>query len=281
MGVASVVGGFQRTLRDEVTVTGTGLHSGDKTSVTIRPAGVNSGIVFNGEKDRVRGVVSNVIDTSRGTTLGLNGTRVRTVEHLMAALRGTGVSNASVEVRGPEMPILDGSALGFVEAISSVGTVEQPEKKVVLGISEPVAVKSNGSFILAVPSKCLRLTYVMRYEHPLIGSQSVTFVLHEKRFAEDIAPARTFVLYEELPGLKSQELAKGGSIANAIVVWQDRMSSDLRFQDELARHKLLDLVGDLTLLGEDLRADIVAVKSGHALNVEFVRKLKEVARPVI
>jgi len=198
----------------------------------------------------------------------------------MAALRGTGIDNAFVEVQGSEMPALDGSALPFVQAISLVGAFEQREKRAVMGLAEPVWVKANGSFILAVPSKCLRITYVMRYEHPMIGSQFVRFVLHEKRFARDIAPARTFVLYEELPELKSQQLARGGSLTNAIVVWRDRMSSDLRFRDELARHKVLDLLGDLALLGEELRADIVAVKSGHALNVEFVRKVREAAKRI-
>jgi UDP-3-O-[3-hydroxymyristoyl] N-acetylglucosamine deacetylase len=280
MGLAYVTGEFQRTVKRPVTVTGTGLHSGNKSTVTIRPATVNSGIVFGEAGQRVAGEVSNVVDTSRGTTLGLNGTRFRTVEHLLAALRGTGVDNAFVEVSGSEMPALDGSALGFVEAIGSVGTVEQAAKKVVYGIEKPVSLRANGSFILAVPAKRLRITYVMRYEHPLIGSQSVTFVLHEEKFARDIAPARTFVLYEEIPGLKAQELAKGGSILNAIVVWSDRLSSELRFRDELARHKVLDLVGDLSLIGGDLQADVIAVKSGHALNVEFARMLKKAAKRV-
>jgi UDP-3-O-[3-hydroxymyristoyl] N-acetylglucosamine deacetylase len=280
MATACILERCQRTLKNSVTISGTGLHSGDKAVVTIHPATVNAGIVFGGNGSEVRGLVSNVVDTSRGTTLGSNGTRVRTVEHLLAALRGTGVDNAFVEVQGPEMPALDGSALGFVEAIGSVGTIEQPEPKTVMTLSEPIWVRANGSYILAVPSSRLRITYIMRYEHPLIGSQSVRFVLQEKQFAKNIAPARTFVLYEELAGLKSQQLARGGSIQNAIVVWRDRVSSDLRFRDEFARHKVLDLVGDMTLLGEELRADIVAVKSGHALNVEFVRQVREAAKRV-
>ena len=280
MSIACGSNGSQRTLKRPIEISGTGLHSGNKSTVVISPATVNSGIVFRENGERVHGIVTNVVDTSRGTTLGSNGTKVRTVEHLMAALRGAGVDNAFVEVRGSEIPALDGSALGYLEAIDAVGTVEQPEKKLILGLSEPIWVKANDSYILAVPSKCLRITYIMRYEHPMIGSQSFRFVVREKRFAKEIAPARTFVLYEEVAGLKSQQLAKGGNLANAIVIWRDRLSSDLRFQDELARHKVLDLVGDLALLGGELRADIVAVKSGHALNVEFVRRLREAAKRI-
>lgn len=256
-------------------ISGTGLHSGDKVKVVLHPADAGSGIVFVGKGERVAGLAANVVGTARGTTVGRNGTSFATVEHLMAALHGLRVDNSYVEVYGPEMPALDGSAKPYVEAITAAGTVELPDRRDVLAVREPIWVATNESYILAIPAKRLKITYVMKYQHPLIGAQTATFVITESNFKRSIAPARTFVMYEEIAGLKSQQLARGGSISNAIVVWQDRVSSDLRFPDELARHKVLDLVGDLALLGTSLAAEIVAVKSGHALNVEFARKLVE------
>jgi len=266
---------WQRTLAERVTIRGTGLHSGDRCVVVLHPAAEDVGIVFAGNGERIAGVAANVVGTARGTTLGRNGTRFSTVEHLMAALHGLGVDNSCVEVQGTEMPALDGSAMPYVDAIRGVGTVELPKQRRLLTLHEPVWITGDGSFILAVPAKRLRITYVMRYDHPLIGTQTATFVITESNFRNHIAPARTFVMYEEIAGLVSQKLARGGSLSNAIVVWQDRLSSDLRFPDELARHKVLDLTGDLALLGGRLAAEIVAVKSGHALNVEFVRRLTD------
>ncbi|MCX8053568.1 MAG: UDP-3-O-acyl-N-acetylglucosamine deacetylase [Armatimonadetes bacterium] len=267
----------QKTLAGVVKLRGRGLHGGGESRVVIYPAEVNSGIVFRDSKQEIRGLVSNVIDTSRGTTLGVNGTRVRTVEHIMAALRGKGVDNAVIEVFGSEMPALDGSALPYVEAIDSVGLIEQDAPRRIVRLSEPVVVQQNGSFIAAVPARTLRITYVMNYNHPLIGAQSATYEFSEDDFGREIAPARTFVLYEEVAGLLDNDLARGGSLDNAIVVWQDRMSSRLRFPDELVRHKVMDLVGDLALIGGLLRAEVVAVKSGHALNVEFAKAVGETA----
>ena len=268
----------QFTVAGSVKLTGRGLHSGGDTSVTIHPAPEGAGIVFRDNSHSIRGLASNVVDTSRGTTLGFNGTRIRTIEHLMAALRGRGIDNAVVEVSGSEMPALDGSALPYVEAIDSVGLASLGAERRAITIDEPVCVRQNGSFILAVPASELRITYVMNYNHPLIGSQSATYILREADFADEIAPARTFVLYEEVAALLDSDLARGGSLDNAIVVWQDRMSSDLRFPDELVRHKMMDMVGDLSLVGGLLQADVVAVKSGHALNVAFAHEVEKAQR---
>lgn len=274
-GLAVSQESFQRTLAERVTIRGTGLHSGDRVEVVLHPAEEDAGIVFLGGGERVAGLVSNVVGTARGTTLGRNGTSFATVEHLMAALRGLGIDNSCVEVMGPEMPALDGSAMPYVEAISAVGTVELPKRRNVVTPRGPIWVSHNSSYILAIPAKRLKITYVMKYEHPLIGTQTATFVITESNFTRQIAPARTFVVFEEIAGLRSQQLAMGGSLANAIVVWQDRVSSDLRFPDELARHKVLDLVGDLALVGSNLAAEIVAVKSGHAMNVAFAQMLMD------
>ncbi len=265
----------QRTIAESVTIAGTGLHSGGKCVVVVHPAEADTGVVFAAKGEKIRCLASNVVGTARGTNIGRNGTKFQTIEHLMAAMNGLGIDNGIVEVSGPEMPALDGSALPYVEEILSVGIVVQSQPKRVLEIDEPVSVVNGDSFILAVPAKTLKITYVMSYDHPMIGRQSPTYVINEDNFTRHIAAARTFCLYEEIAHLISQDLALGGSIANAIVIWQDRYSSDLRFPDELARHKMLDLVGDLALLGMNLAAEIVAVKTGHAMNVELVRKLTE------
>lgn len=267
----------QMSLAERVKLTGTGLHSGAESTVIVHPAPENTGIVFREGSHYVEADVDHVVDTSRGTTIGFNGTRIRTVEHLMAALRGMGVDNAEVEVTGSELPALDGSAMPYCEAFRTAGFVEQAGEKHIITIDEPVCVQQNGSFIAAIPAPELRLTYVMNYNHPLIGAQSATYVLRDWDFAREIAPARTFVLYEEVAGLLDNDLALGGSFDNAIVLWQDRMSSKLRFRDELVRHKVMDLIGDLSLAGGLLHAEVVAVKSGHALNVEFAREVKRIA----
>lgn len=268
---------FQMTLAKSVKLSGKGLHSGLDTVVEIHPAPENTGIVFRHGLHAISGLASNVVDTSRGTTIGFNGFRVLTIEHLMAALRGMGVDNAFVEVVGGETPALDGSAKQYVKVIKSAGLVEQEAERRVFSLVEPICVRRNDSFILAVPADEMRITYVIDYDHPMIGSQSSQYVLNEADFAKEIAPARTFVLYEEVAGLLDRELARGGSLDNVIVIWRDRMSSRLRFRDELVRHKVMDIVGDLSLVGGVINAEILAVRSGHALNVEFA---KEVLRTV-
>lgn len=268
---------FQMTLAKSVRLSGKGLHSGRDTVVDIHPAPENTGIVFRHGLNTVSGLASNVVDTSRGTTIGFNGFKVLTVEHLMAALRGSGVDNAYVEVVGGETPALDGSARAYVKAIKEAGLVEQEAERRVISLTEPICVRRKDSFILAVPSDRMSITYVIDYDHPMIGSSCSHYVFSEANFAREIAPARTFVLYEEVADLLDRELAQGGSLDNAIVIWRDRMSSRLRFKDELVRHKVMDIVGDIALAGGLLNAEILAVRSGHALNVEFA---KEVLRSI-
>ncbi len=275
MTIRKPMAGYQRTVADVVRIEGKGLHGGEASTILIHPAGPDKGIRFRDSHGTIQGIASNVVDTSRGTTLGVNGTRIRTVEHLMAALRGRGIDNAVVEVMGSEMPALDGSALPYVKALDAVGQIELELPRRVIELSEPVVVRQNGSFIAAVPASSLRITYVMNYDHPMIGSQIATYEFSERDFGKQIAPARTFVLYEEVKELLDNDLARGGSVENAIVIWQDRMSSRLRFRDELVRHKVMDLIGDLALAGGLVHADVVAVKSGHALNVQFASRIVE------
>jgi UDP-3-O-acyl N-acetylglucosamine deacetylase len=267
---------FQRTIKDDIKLAGPGLHTGEACEVVIGSAEADSGIVLVRNGVEIPVAVGNVVDTTRGSSIGAGGESVMTVEHLMAALRGCGVDNARVAVTGAEIPALDGSSIPFVDAIMAVGTESQGSRRCGYTISEPVRVQNENGYILATPADAFRVNYIMRYDHPMIGAQSFEFTFDEEGFREKIAPARTFVLYEEVAQLISQRLAQGGSLSNTIVVWQDHLSCDLRFPDELARHKILDVIGDLALLGGTLRAEIVAVRSGHSLNVELAKKVSEI-----
>lgn len=265
---------FQTTLRDSIYLSGKGLHSGETVDVRVHPAPSHTGIVFRNGHGNIAARASSVVDTSRGTTLGSNGTRFRTVEHLLAALRGCGVDNAAIEMTGSEAPALDGSAKPYAEAIKSTGLECLDSYRRYLDIREPICVRNGGSFVLAVPSDEMRITYVMNYKHPMIGSQLFTYSLNQADFPTEIAPARTFVLYDEVAALLENDLAQGGSLDNVIVVWKNYMSCGLRYKDELVRHKVVDLIGDLSLAGGIIRAEILAVKSGHTLNVELAKQVE-------
>ncbi len=270
---------YQTTLRDSIHLTGKGLHSGEKVDIRVHPAPSYTGIVFTDGVTTVQAKASNVVDTSRGTTVGSNGTKYRTVEHLLAALRGCGVDNAVIEMNGAETPALDGSAAPYAQALEAAGIISLDSYRRYIELDKPVCVRTNGSFILAVPSDEMRITYVMNYKHPMIGSQVFSYVLDEANFSSEIAPARTFVLYEEVAALLENDLALGGTLDNVIVVWKNYMSCGLRYKDELVRHKVVDLIGDLSLAGGIIKAEILAVKSGHTLNVELA-KLVERAQGV-
>ncbi len=266
----------QTTLSGSVSLTGKGLHSGADTKVTIYPAPKDTGIIFSVGGEHIPAVAENVVDLSRGTTLGKNGRRVMTVEHLLSALYGKGVDNAIIDVDGGETPAIDGSAYAYSEAIDSAGVVELESPRRFIRLKEPICVQSGDSFIIAVPAPSFQVSYVLNYDHPMIGSQIRTYVLDESDYGAEIAPARTFVLYEEVAALLDQDLARGGTIDNVIVIWQDRLSSSLRFEDELVRHKILDIIGDFALCGGLVEAEVLAVKSGHRLNNEFARRIRQI-----
>ncbi|MCS7153964.1 MAG: bifunctional UDP-3-O-[3-hydroxymyristoyl] N-acetylglucosamine deacetylase/3-hydroxyacyl-ACP dehydratase [Bacteroidia bacterium] len=294
----------QHTLRDTVSFEGVGLHTGESVRVQVHPAPENSGYVFVRmdlpSPVEIPARVEYVVDLMRSTTLGKGNARVHTVEHLLAALMGMGVSNARIEVWGPEIPILDGSALPFVEAIQQVGLQPQKEPQQFYHIEEPVHYqnKERGVDIAAFPFEGFRATVIVDYNSQVLGIQPATLVRWED-FAKDIAPARTFCLLYELEELHRLGLIRGGTLENAIVI-VDRVYSPeelqrigalfgypdvqvveqgvlnntpLRFDNEPARHKLLDLIGDLALLGAPLRGQIMAMRPGHAANIEFIRTL--------
>lgn len=267
------------TVSGSVTVGGVGLHTGAPASVTLHPAPPRSGIIFRSGSTSIPALAAQVTDTSRCTVLGANGASVSTVEHLLSACAGLGVRDLAIEVSGPELPIGDGSAALWVEALRSAG-IEPATEISARVLPEPVVLTGkDGQFIAAYPSDALRVTVAISFPHPLVGTQVARFEPSRgDNYADQIAPARTFGFIEEVEALLKAGLARGGSFDNAVVVYPDHYSTPLRFENELARHKLLDVLGDLALAGfpNTLGADIIAVKPSHRLNAAFAARLAEV-----
>lgn len=261
---------YQRTLSTWVQFYGIALHSGKPAFARILPAGPDTGVVFRRTDTgtEVRASVENVVETAYATVLGCRGERISTVEHFLSALYGMEVDNAVVEVDGPELPILDGSALRIADAIDFVGTVESPVPRRYLWVSRNEKLRHNGSLVALAPSENLEILVTVDFPGTLIGKQWLKFRLTPETFLNEIAPARTFVLREQIDSLWATGLAKGGTLDNAIVVDGDKIHNGegLRFPDEFVRHKLLDIIGDLALLGRPVRGFLLAVRPGHTMN---------------
>jgi UDP-3-O-[3-hydroxymyristoyl] N-acetylglucosamine deacetylase len=247
--------------------------------MVIRPAGVDEGIVFvRGDlpgNNRIKADVHNVRDTTLATTLGLNGVTVSTVEHLMSAFSGMGVDNAVVEVDAPEVPIMDGSARPFVELLKDVGTRIQNRGKKLLVIREKVAVSEGEGTAMFLPAPEFRITYKIEFKHPAIGVQSYTMNFSDVSYEKEICDARTFGFLRDVEYLQAKGLALGGSLKNAVVLDDNRIlnKDGLRFPDEFVKHKILDAIGDLSLLGIPIIGHFVAFKSGHRLNNLLLKEL--------
>jgi len=268
----------QRTVRRTVEIDGVGLHSGAQTRVEIVPAPPNHGLVFS-RRDlggaEIPATPDAIGDSSLATTLERDGVSVATVEHLLAALQGLGVDNARIDVDGPEIPILDGSAAPFVDAIRRVGTTAQRAPRRPLTVKRPMTVRDGERAILALPSREFRISYAIDFPHPAIGYQAVALSLDEEVFSASIAPARTFCLLRDVQAMRASGRARGGSLDNAVVVGDEGIvGGALRFRDEFVRHKVLDLIGDLALLGAPLQAHVVVFKGGHRLHAQLVRRLR-------
>jgi UDP-3-O-[3-hydroxymyristoyl] N-acetylglucosamine deacetylase len=269
----------QRTLKNEVNCTGIGLHSGQTVSLTIRPSPADTGIRFIRNDilghPTMKAHYENVVDTNLSTTIGLNGFRVSTIEHLMAAFFGLGIDNARVEVDGPEIPIMDGSAAPFVFLIKSAGIKEQKNPKRFILIKKPFEVREGGRSVTVFPSNELRITYSIGFNHPLIRTQKYQLQFSGKDFVEEISRARTFGFLRDIQTLRENGLAMGGSLDNAIVIDDFRVLNEdgLRYKDEFVRHKILDFIGDLAVLGCPVIGHFVIQKSGHLLNHQVLQKL--------
>ena len=263
----------QHTIRKPVSIEGVGLHSGKVARVTISPAPQDAGVVFKvrATGERIPARPESVINSYYATTLGVNrGARIQTVEHLMAALGGLSIDNVEVEVDGTEIPALDGSAKPFVAMLTSAGRVQQSARRRVLTLPCPLRVGSGGRWLQVVPSETFRITYTLDNDHPAIGTQALSWSPSERSFVEEFAPARTYGFLRDLGLMRKNGLARGGSLDNAIVLGNRGALNGLRYDDEFVRHKILDLMGDLALLGRPLGAHVIARNGGHALNLELV-----------
>lgn len=271
----------QRTIAKEVAITGVGLHTGEEVRVRMRPADAGTGIVFVREdleaQPRVPVCVENMATRLRRTALEKDGAEVETVEHLLATLCVLGIQNAEIWLSGPELPGLDGSASPYLELLRSAGVVDQDAGARELSLSEPVAITDGTTSLVGVPAeRGLRIDFTLRYDDPHVGVQHFAGDVEEELFAREIAPARTFVMETEVLELRSLGLGRGADYSNTIVLGPDGpIQNELRFPDEFVRHKVLDLIGDLYLLGGPLNAHIIASRSGHGLNAKLVRRIAE------
>lgn len=296
----------QTTILETISVQGTGLHTGAQVALTFRSAPVDHGIKFQridlDEQPIIDADVKRVVSTERSTTLGQNGATVSTVEHVLSALAGLQIDNVLIEINGPEMPIMDGSARPFVKALQEAGIEEQDEDRSYFVVEEPISFRDEetGSEMVALPYDGYEVVCMIDFDSPVLGQQYAT-LKQLGDYADEIAPCRTFVFLHELEQLFEHNLIKGGDLNNAIVIAdygvpQDRLDSlakklnrasvevneagilntvDLQFHNEPARHKLLDVVGDLQLLGAPIKGRILATKPGHRVNTEFTKLLKK------
>ena len=271
----------QRTLMNEVGCTGIGLHTGEKVKINLRPAPPNSGIKFvrtdlKGHPE-VEVRFDNVFDTTLATTIGTNGCKVSTIEHLMAAFFGLGIDNAVVELDGPEVPIMDGSAAPFVFLIKSGDVREQKSPKQFIIIKKPFKVDDGNRSVCIYPSKELKITYMIDFQHPLLRNQEYELTFSGRDFIREISTARTFGFMKDVETLKKNGFARGGSLDNAVVIDDFRIINEggLRFDDEFVRHKILDFIGDISIVGSPIIGHFVIKKSGHFLNQHMLRKLME------
>ena len=271
----------QRTLKNVIRATGVGLHTGEKVYLTLRPAAANTGIVFRrvdlDEPVDIKAHPDNVGDTRLSTTLEQNGARISTVEHLLSAFAGLGIDNAYVDVSAPEVPIMDGSAGPFVFLIQSAGVEEQNAAKKFIRIKRKVMVEDGDKWASFEPFAGFKVSFAIDFDHPVFveRNQSATVDFSSTSFVKEVSRARTFGFLRDIEMLRQSNLALGGSMHNAIVVDDYRILNDdgLRYEDEFVKHKILDAIGDLYLLGHSLIGSFSGRKSGHALNNKLLKAL--------
>ena len=269
----------QRTLRRHISCVGIGLHSGNKVNLTLKPAPADFGIRFRrtdlGDLE-VPATVHNLAGIQLATGLARNEVSVETVEHLLAALVSLGVDNVIVELNSPEVPIMDGSAAPFIYLIQEAGVKKLQAPRKYLKIVRPIMISRGDKRIALYPSEHFKVTYSISFDHPLIRHQSRTMKITDETFVEEIAPARTFGFLKEVEMLRQRGLALGGSLDNAIVLGETGvLNNALRFEDEFVRHKILDAIGDLSLVGYPVIGHLVAHRAGHALHTAFAARILE------
>ncbi len=272
----------QTTIAKEAYYKGIGLHTGNLCKITFKPAPENSGVILVRTdlpgQPHIQALYSNVVGVIRGTTIGNDVMRVHTIEHVLSAVYALGIDNMILELDANEPPVADGSSQVFFDTLKEIGIVSQQAERKILQPSERIEYKNGETEITLEPASELTLTTVLQYKHPLIQQQEVSITVDPARYRAEISPARTFCFDYEVEALKKQGLAKGGSLDNAVVIGLDRIHNkekQLRFSDEFARHKTLDLLGDLFLLGYFLKAHVKAVRPGHGHNINFVKLVAE------
>ncbi len=297
----------KRTIGREASITGNGLHTGEPCTITFRPTNADHGIKFKRidlpDSEEIPADIDHVVDISRGTTIAIGEAKVHTTEHVLAALMGLGIDNVLIEMSGPEPPVVDGSSEPFVKSLLAAGLVEFEEDKEYLEVDTPTSYSEPDRKvdIVVTPSDEFRITFLIDYANPALGTQYTSMVDLEKEFVEEFSPARTFCFLSEVEMLKGSGLIKGGSLDNAVVIYDldggqvevDRIKSalniqgaafvgktgivndvPLRFYNEPVRHKALDLIGDLALIGVPIKGHVLAARSGHKANVALVKKLR-------
>ncbi|MCF8008703.1 MAG: UDP-3-O-acyl-N-acetylglucosamine deacetylase [Halanaerobiales bacterium] len=269
---------FQNTIKREAVFNGVGLHSGQQINIRLKPAEPNSGIIFKRvdlkDKPEIKASIGNVISTDRSTSVGNKKIKVQTIEHLMAALMTYQIDNIVIEINGDEIPAADGSAKPFNDLLAKTKIIKQGDKTEIFTVDQVISYQSKDKYLFILPSNQLKLSYLLDYDHPMIGVQYLSYQFEKNSFIKNILPARTFGFEEEIKNLKSQGLALGGSLDNAVLIKDDSIVNELRFKDEFVRHKILDLIGDLYLIGS-IRAEILAVKTGHHDNYNINRLIKK------
>jgi UDP-3-O-[3-hydroxymyristoyl] N-acetylglucosamine deacetylase len=271
----------QYTIKKKVSFAGVGLHSGKRVKLSVKPAPIDSGIRFvRSDLDRkvtIPAYMNRVVNTFLATTISEDNVRISTTEHLMAALHGLGIDNAIIELNNNEVPIMDGSAAPFVRMLHKVDRKEQKAARKVLKITREISWQQNGSEIRILPYDGLKITCGIDFDHPLINNQSYTINISPDSFIKEIASARTFGFLEEVEKLRQSGLALGGSLDNAIVVDESGILNNegLRFPDEFVRHKILDLLGDLALLGCPLQGHVIASKAGHTQHLALLKTIAD------
>ena len=267
---------YRRTLRRSVGCTGIGLHSGRPVRLDLKPAAAGHGIRFwrSDVGVEIPATVAHLGRLDHATSVTADGVSVETVEHLLAAVHALGVDDIRVELDGPEVPVMDGSAAPFVILIHEAGLKPLRASREYLKVTQPLEVRAPGKWARLTPADELRVSYTIAFDHPLLRQQSASFRVRAESFVEDIAPARTFGFLREVETLRRNGLALGGSLENAVVIGETGiLNNTLRFDDEFVRHKILDAIGDLALLGHPVVAHLEASRAGHALHAALVRKL--------
>ena len=268
---------FQQTIAKEVSYSGIGLHSGKDVLITLKPAAVNTGVTFIRTdipgKPEIRALAENVSSTVKATTLSENGAEVFTVEHLMAAISMSGVDNIRIEMSSPEPPVADGSAQVFSELLDEAGLVEQEAERKVYAVDKAFAVYDGDRYITILPYDGYRISFTSINNHPMLGTQYFDVLLDKESFKKEIMSARTVAFTYELEMLRKMGLGLGGSLENVVVFDEEKILSKPRFDNELIRHKILDVIGDLFLLGP-IKAHVIAVKTGHAFNSQIAKQIQ-------